>query len=158
MSSIQSVMHESRVFEPRAEWVAQANVKKADYDAMCAKAASNFEGFWADLARDTLAWHKPFTKALDESSAPFYKWFEDGQMNVSYNCLDRNLEQGKGDRVAIVFGGFSAKSLQERIVDVGAVAVITADEQMRGGKPLPLKSIIDDALGMGGCEAVRNVI
>ena len=223
MSSIQSVMHESRVFEPRAEWVAQANVKKADYDAMCAKAASNFEGFWADLARDTLAWHKPFTKALDESSAPFYKWFEDGQMNVSYNCLDRNLEQGKGDRVAIifeaddgkvtrityrdlhqrvcrlanglkslgvkkgdrvviympmsiegivamqacarigathsvVFGGFSAKSLQERIVDVGAVAVITADEQMRGGKPLPLKSIIDDALGMGGCDAVRNVI
>jgi len=223
MSSIQSVMHESRVFEPRAEWVAQANVKKADYDAMCAKAASNFEGFWADLARDTLAWHKPFTKVLDESSAPFYKWFEDGQMNVSYNCLDRNLEQGKGDRVAIifeaddgkvtrityrdlhqrvcrlanglkslgvkkgdrvviympmsiegivamqacarigathsvVFGGFSAKSLQERIVDVGAVAVITADEQMRGGKPLPLKSIIDDALGMGGCDAVRNVI
>ena len=223
MSSIQSVMHESRVFEPRAEWVAQANVKKADYDAMCAKAASNFEGFWADLARDTLAWHKPFTKALDESSAPFYKWFEDGQMNVSYNCLDRNLEQGKGDRVAIifeaddgkvtrityrdlhqrvcrlanglkslgvkkgdrvviympmsiegivamqacarigathsvVFGGFSAKSLQERIVDVGAVAVITADEQMRGGKPLPLKSIIDDALGMGGCDAVRSVI
>ena len=223
MSSIQSVMHESRVFEPRAEWVAQANVKKADYDAMCAKAASNFEGFWADLARDTLAWHKPFTKALDESSAPFYKWFEDGQMNVSYNCLDRNLEQGKGDRVAIifeaddgkvtrityrdlhqrvcrlanglkslgvkkgdrvviympmsiegivamqacarigathsvVFGGFSAKSLQERIVDVGAVAVITADEQMRGGKPLPLKSIINDALGMGGCDAVRNVI
>ena len=223
MSSIQSVMHESRVFEPRAEWVAQANVKKADYDAMCAKAASNFEGFWADLARDTLAWHKPFTKVLDESSAPFYKWFEDGQMNVSYNCLDRNLEQGKGDRVAIifeaddgkvtrityrdlhqrvcrlanglkslgvkkgdrvviympmsiegivamqacarigathsvVFGGFSAKSLQERIVDVGAVAVITADEQMRGGKPLPLKSIINDALGMGGCDAVRNVI
>src|SRR6187551_3268860 len=223
MSSIQSVMHESRVFEPRAEWVAQANVKKADYDAMCAKAASNFEGFWADLARDTLAWHKPFTKALDESSAPFYKWFEDGQMNVSYNCLDRNLEQGKGDKVAIVFeaddgkvtnvtyrdlhqrvcrlanglrslgvkkgdrvviympmsiegvvamqacarvgathsvvfGGFSAKSLQERIVDAGAVAVITADEQMRGGKPLPLKAIVDEALGMGGCDEVRNVI
>jgi acetyl-CoA synthetase len=59
---------------------------------------------------------------------------------------------------SVVFGGFSAKSLQERIVDVGAVAVITADEQMRGGKPLPLKSIIDDALGMGGCDAVRNVI
>ena len=59
---------------------------------------------------------------------------------------------------SVVFGGFSAKSLQERIVDVGAVAVITADEQMRGGKPLPLKAIIDDALGMGGCDAVRNVI
>jgi acetyl-CoA synthetase len=59
---------------------------------------------------------------------------------------------------SVVFGGFSAKSLQERIVDAGAVAVITADEQMRGGKPLPLKAIVDEALGMGGCDAVRNVI
>jgi acetyl-CoA synthetase len=223
MSSIQSVMHENRVFEPSPEWVAQANVKKADYDALCAKAASDFEGFWGQLARDTIAWHKPFTKVLDESNAPFFKWFEDGEMNVSYNCLDRNLEKGNGERVAIifeaddgavtrvtyrdlhqrvcrlanglkalgvkkgdrvviyvpmsiegivamqacarigathsvVFGGFSAKSLHERIVDVGAVAVITADEQMRGGKPLPLKAIVDEALGMGGCEAVRNVI
>jgi len=223
MSSIQSVMHENRVFEPRADWVAQANVRRADYDAMCARAARDFEGFWADLARETIAWHKPFTKVLDESNAPFFKWFEDGQMNVSYNCLDRNLERGNGDRVAVifeaddgavtrvtyrelhqrvcrlanglkslgvrkgdrvviympmsiegitamqacarigathsvVFGGFSAKSLQERIVDAGAVAVITADEQMRGGKPLPLKSIVDEALGIGGCDAVRNVI
>jgi acetyl-CoA synthetase len=223
MSSIQSVMHESRVFEPSAAWVAQANVRKADSDAMHAKAARDFEGFWADLARETLAWHKPFTRVLDESNAPFYKWFDDGEMNVSYNCLDRNLERGNGDKVAIifeaddatvtrityselhqrvcrlanglkslgvrkgdrvviympmsvegiaamqacarigathsvVFGGFSAKSLQERIVDAGAVAVITADEQMRGGKALPLKSIVDDALGMGGCDVVRNVI
>jgi len=223
MSSIQSVMHENRVFEPRADWVAQANVRRADYDAMCTRAARDFEGFWADLARETIAWHRPFTKVLDESNAPFFKWFEDGQMNVSYNCLDRNLERGNGDRVAVifeaddgavtrvtyrelhqrvcrlanglkslgvrkgdrvviympmsiegitamqacarigathsvVFGGFSAKSLQERIVDAGAVAVITADEQMRGGKPLPLKSIVDEALGIGGCDAVRNVI
>src|SRR5690348_16339006 len=88
MSSIQSVMHENRVFEPRADWVPQANIKKADYDAMCARAARDFEGFWADLARETIAWHKPFTKVLDESNAPFFKWFEDGEMNVSYNCLD----------------------------------------------------------------------
>jgi len=223
MSSIQSVMHENRVFEPSPEWVAQATIKKADYEAMCAAASRDFEGFWADLARETIAWHKPFTKVLDERKAPFYTWFEDGEMNVSYNCLDRNLEQGNGDRVAIifeaddgkvtrvtyrdlyhrvcrlanglkslgvkrgdriviympmsiegiaamqacarigathsvVFGGFSAKSLQERIVDAGAVAVITADEQVRGGKPLPLKAIVDDALGMGGCDVVRNVI
>jgi acetyl-CoA synthetase len=223
MSSIQSVMHENRVFRPAPEWVAQATIKKADYDALCAKAGRDFEGFWADLARDTLAWHKPFTKALDESKAPFYSWFADGEMNVSYNCLDRNLENGngerdaiifeaddgkvtrvtyrdlyhrvcrlanglrskgvtKGDRVVIympmsiegiaamqacarigathsvVFGGFSAKSLQERIVDAGAVAVITADEQIRGGKALPLKAIVDEALGLGGCEGVRNVI
>jgi len=223
MSSIQSVMHENRVFEPSPEWVAQATIKKADYEAMCAAASRDFEGFWADLARETIAWHKPFTKVLDERKAPFYTWFEDGEMNVSYNCLDRNLEQGNGDRVAIifeaddgkvtrvtyrdlyhrvcrlanglkslgvkrgdriviympmsiegiaamqacarigathsvVFGGFSAKSLQERIVDAGAVAVITADEQVRGGKPLPLKAIVDEALGMGGCDVVRNVI
>ena len=57
---------------------------------------------------------------------------------------------------SVVFGGFSAKSLQERIVDAGAVAVITADEQMRGGKALPLKAIVDEALGMGGCDAVQR--
>ncbi len=223
MSNIQSVMHEERVFEPSPAFAAQANVKRADADAMNAKAACDFEGFWADLARETLHWRKPFTKVLDESDAPFYKWFEDGELNVSYNCLDRNLENGNADKVAIifeaddgvvtrvtyrdlhqrvcrlanglrslgvakgdrvviympmsvegiaamqacarvgathsvVFGGFSAKSLQERIVDAGAVAVITADEQMRGGKPLPLKAIVDEALGMGGCDGVRHVV
>ncbi len=223
MSTIQSVMQETRVFEPSPAWAEQANIRKADCEAMNARAARDFEGFWADLARETLAWHKPFTKVLDESNAPFYKWFEDGDLNVSYNCLDRNLENGNADKVAIifeaddgkvtkvtyrdlhqrvcrlanglkslgvkkgdrvviympmsiegiaamqacarigathsvVFGGFSAKSLQERIVDAGAVAVITADEQMRGGKPLPLKAIVDEALGMGGCDVVRSVV
>src|SRR5205814_9784278 len=59
---------------------------------------------------------------------------------------------------SVVFGGFSAKSLQERIIDAGAVAVITADEQARGGKAMPLKAIVDEALALGGCEAMRNVI
>jgi len=223
MSNIQSVLHEERMFEPSPAFASQANVTKAGADAMHAKAASDYEGFWADLARETLAWKKPFTKVLDESRAPFYRWFDDGELNVSYNCLDRNLANGNADKVAIifeaddgavtrvtyrdlharvcrfanglrslgvakgdrvviympmsvegvaamqacarigathsvVFGGFSAKSLQERIVDAGAVAVITADEQMRGGKPLPLKSVVDEALGMGGCDAVRHVI
>ena len=223
MSTIQSVTQESRIFEPSPEWVAHATVKRADFDAMNARAARDFEGFWADLARENLLWRKPFTKVLDEGHAPFYKWFEDGELNVSYNCLDRNLANGnankvaiifeaddakvtkvtyedlhrrvcrlanglrslgvkKGDRVvvympmsiegivamqacarigathSVVFGGFSAKSLQERIVDAGAVAVITADEQMRGGKPLPLKVIVDEALAMGGCDAIRNVV
>ncbi|HEX6137804.1 MAG TPA: acetate--CoA ligase [Casimicrobiaceae bacterium] len=223
MSTIQSVMQENRVFEPSPAWIAQANVKRADFDALNARAARDFEGFWGDLARQHLTWHKPFSKVLNEADAPFYTWFEDGELNVSYNCLERNLENGnankvaivfeaddgtvtrvtyqelyhrvcrlanglkslgvkKGDRVVIympmsiegvaamqacarigathsvVFGGFSAKSLQERIVDAGAVAVITADEQMRGGKPLPLKTIVDEALAMGGCEAVRSVV
>jgi acetyl-CoA synthetase len=223
MATIESVSHEHRSFPPPREFIAQANVKKADFDALNAAAAADFPGFWAKLAREEIAWHKPFTRTLDESNAPFYKWFDDGVLNVSYNCLDRNLENGNGDKVAIifeaddgtvtrvtykelyhrvcrlanglkslgvkkgdrviiyvpmsiegivamqacarigathsvVFGGFSAKSLQERIVDVGAVAVITADEQARGGKHLPLKAIVDEALGMGGCEKIRNVI
>src|SRR5690606_8563600 len=59
---------------------------------------------------------------------------------------------------SVVFGGFSAKSLQERIVDVGASFIITADEQVRGGKTIPLKPAVEDAIAMGGCEAVRQVI
>jgi acetyl-CoA synthetase len=223
MSAIESVSHENRAFPPSADWKANANVKQADFDALNAKASRDFEGFWRDLAKEHLKWHKPFTKVLNESNAPFYKWFEDGELNASYVCLDQQIEKGLGDRTAIifeaddgkvtkvtykellqrvcklanglkslgikkgdrviiylsmsiegvvamqacarlgvthsvVFGGFSSKSLHERIVDVGAVAVITADEQLRGGKALPLKSIVDEALGMGGTEKVKNVI
>ncbi len=224
MSEIEHLMHEHRVFHPSEEFVKNAAVPGMDaYQALCAEAERDYEGFWGRLAKENLEWHKPFTKVLDESQAPFYKWFEDGHLNVSYNCLDRNLTNGnadktaiifeadggevtkltykelhakvcklanglkslgikKGDRViiympmsvegvcamqacarigathSVVFGGFSAKSLQERIIDAGAVAVITADEQVRGGKHLPLKSIVDEAMDMGGCEAVKNVI
>ena len=224
MSDIKTFKQENRIFLPPAEFVRDAAVSGMEaYHALCAEAERDYEGFWARLARANLHWHKPFTKTLNESDAPFYKWFEDGQLNVSYNCLDVNLENGnadkaaiifesddakvtrvtyrelhkkvchfanglkslgikKGDRVVIympmsvegvaamqacarigathsvVFGGFSAKSLQERVIDAGAVAVITADMQVRGGKQLPLKAIVDEALAMGGCDTINNVI
>ena len=215
---------ESRIFPPPAEFAAKAAISGMDaYHALCREAEQDYEGFWGRLARENLHWQRPFETTLDESNAPLYQWFPDGLMNVSYNCLDVNLDNGnaekvalifeadggevtkvtyrelhqkvcqfanglkslgisKGDRVVIympmsvegvvamqacarigathsvVFGGFSAKSLQERIVDVGAVAVITADEQVRGGKHLPLKAIVDEALALGECEKVRNVV
>jgi acetyl-CoA synthetase len=223
MSNIQSVLHENRVFNPSDDFVRQANVSGMDaYKALRAEAEKDYAGFWARQARDTLLWHKPFTRSLDESNAPFYKWFEDGELNVSYNCLDKHLatqpektaiifeaDDGqvtrvsyrelhgrvcqfanglksrgikKGDRViiylpmsveavvamqacarigaihSVVFGGFSSKSLHERITDAKACAVITADGQFRGGKAMPLKPAVDEALTMGGCEAVHTVI
>ncbi len=223
-TSIESTLVENRVFPPSDATVKAARISgMGAYNALCAEAASDYEGFWARLARENLSWKKPFTEVLDESQAPFYKWFADGELNASFNCLDRHLgtptenkkaiifesDDGKvtpvtykelharvsqfasalkalvirkGDRVVIympmtvegviamqacarigathsvVFGGFSAKSLQDRIHDVGAVAVITANFQVRGGKEMALKAIVDDGIALGGCECVKNVI
>jgi acetyl-CoA synthetase len=222
-STIETVLQEKRVFKPADAFVRQANISGMDaYRKLVAEAEKDFEGFWARLARETLLWSKPFSKTLDESKAPFFRWFYDGELNASYNCLDRHLktqpdktaiifeaDDGKvtrityqalyhevcklanglkalgirtGERVliympmsiqavaamqacarigathSVVFGGFSAKSVQERIIDAGAVAVITADGQFRGGKEIPLKPVVDEALGMGGCEKIGKVV
>ena len=223
MATIESVLQENRIFAPSPEFVQQANVSGMPaYLALCAEAERDYTGFWARLAREHLLWQTPFSQVIDESNAPFFRWFADGRINASYNCLDRHLQSQpektaiifeaddgqvtrvtykslyervcamanglkglgikKGDRVivympmsveaviamqacarigaihSVVFGGFSAKSLQERIIDAGATAVITADEQMRGGRAIPLKPAVDEAIGLGGCEAIRNVI
>ena len=174
------------------------------------------------MARELLLWEKPFTKILNEDRAPFYKWFEDGKINASYNCLDRHLKKQPnklafifegddgliktitykdlyhkvcefanglktlsldvGDRViiylpmtieaviamqacariglthSVVFGGFSSKSIQERVIDAEAKLIITADYQFRGGKKIPLKTTVDDAIAMGGCTTVQKII
>jgi len=223
MSSAPS-SNEHTIYAPSAEAVKNAYISgMTAYETLCAEAEADHEGFWARQARELLSWKKPFTKVLNDSDAPFFKWFEDGTLNASYNCLDRQVEAGRGDKVAIifeaddakvtrityaellartcqianalkargvkkgdrvviylgmsiegvaamqacarigaihsvVFGGFSAQSLRDRINDTGAVMVITADEQLRGGKQLPLKVIVDDAIALGGCESVKDVI
>ena len=223
-AQIESVLNETRVFPPSAEMIKQANISgMAAYQAMCNEAERDFEGFWGGLAKENLLWKKAFTKVLDESKAPFFKWFYDGELNASYNCLERNLQNGNAEKVAIifeaddgkvtrityqalyhevcrfanglkslgiklgdrvliympmsiqavvamqacarigathsvVFGGFSAKSIHERIIDAGAVSVITADGQLRGGKEIPLKPVVDEALALGGCESIKSVV
>ena len=222
-SAIESNLVENRVFYPTAEQQKNARISGMEsYNALCAEADKDFEGFWARLARENVLWNKPFTQTLDESNAPFYKWFDDGELNASANCLDKHMgtpvenktavifegDDGKvtkttykellvrvsqfanalkadgiqkGDRVliympmtlegviamqacarigathSVVFGGFSAKALQERIIDAGAVAVITSNYQLRGGKELPLKAIVDEGLALGGCESIKTV-
>ncbi len=91
MANIESVLNEKRSFPPPTAFAKQANISSAAFEAMCAEAERDYAGFWARLARENLLWHKPFTQTLDESNAPFYRWFHDGQLNVSYNCLDVNL-------------------------------------------------------------------
>ena len=221
--AIESVMHENRVFNPPKTLSENAYVKNLEeYQQLCDAAEADYEGYWGNLAKNLIEWKKPFTKILNEDDAPFYKWFDDGELNVSYNCIDRHLPNKKdkvaiifesddgqttevtyqelyekvcqfanglktlnlnlGDRViiylpmgieavvamqacariglthSVVFGGFSAKSIQERVIDAGAKLIITADYQNRGGKELPLKTAVDDAILLGGCDSVENVI
>ncbi len=103
--TIDSVLVEKRVFPPPAEFSTRARIRSmADYERLRQQAERDPEGFWAALAREHIGWHKPFSVTLDESRAPHYAWFNDGLLNVSWNCLDRHLAE-RGDRSAIVFEG-----------------------------------------------------
>jgi acetyl-CoA synthetase len=99
--TLENLSHESRYFPPSAEFSAQANGKPELYTA----AAADHEGFWAEQARSYLTWSKDFDKTLDWTDAPVAKWFTGGELNASYNCLDRHVEAGRGDKVAIHFVG-----------------------------------------------------
>jgi acetyl-CoA synthetase len=218
---IQSVLQEDREFPPSAAFAKQATPKAAELERLHDKAADDYVGFWADLAVAEIKWHRPFTVPLDDSRAPNYRWFTDGQLNVSHNCLDVHLARrgdklaiifegepgdirkltytqlhqevcqfanalkdvgiGRGDRViiymplipeaviamqacarigavhSVVFGGFSANAVKDRIEDAGAKLVITADAGWRGGNPVELKNAVDKALAEG-CRSVEKVI
>ena len=220
---IESINHEDRTFYPDEHTIKNANISgMKSYERICRKFTENYQESWGELARELLLWEKPFTKLLNDENPPFYKWFEDGKINASYNCLDRHLENQPnktafifesdngsvttitykelyhkvcefanglktldlniGDRViiylpmtieaviamqacariglthSVVFGGFSSKSIQERVVDADAKLIITADYQFRGGQKIPLKVAVDQAIAMGGCESIRNII
>src|SRR5690349_3912875 len=101
-ATIQSVSQEKRRFEPPASFVARTRLDKAAYEALHRKAAEDHEGYWAEQAR-LLKWSKPFTKLL-EWNEPFAKWFSDGKINASVNCLDRHLAT-HGNKAAIIFEG-----------------------------------------------------
>ncbi|WP_120338164.1 acetate--CoA ligase [Cryobacterium soli] len=98
---IDHLLHESRRFPPSPEFAAQSVATEALY----ADAAADRLGFWADQARELVHWHKPFTRTLDWTNPPFAKWFDDGELNVAYNCLDRHVLAGNGDRVALHWEG-----------------------------------------------------
>ncbi|WP_313480136.1 acetate--CoA ligase [Microbacterium sp.] len=100
-SQIDHLLDEARRFPPSEEFVAQS----IDDPALYERAAADREGFWGEQARESVHWHKPFTRVLDWSNPPFAKWFDDGELNVAYNCLDRHVEAGHGDRVAILWEG-----------------------------------------------------
>jgi len=219
--NIESVLLEERSFPPPPAFAAKAGLKAAELEQLRRAAAADHAGFWADLARKELVWQEPFTVALDDSDAPNYRWFSDGRLNVSFNCLDVHLaERGhktaiifeaenggtrhlsyrelhaevcrfagalraqgveKGDRViiymplipetviamhacnrigaihSVVFGGFSAPALRDRIIDTEAKVVITADGGWRAGHVVELKAAADKALA-DGCPSVKRVI
>ncbi len=213
---LSNLSSETRSFEPPAELAANANLKADAY----AEAAEDQLAFWAKQA-ERITWSEPFTDVLDWSDAPFAKWYIGGKLNAAYNCLDRHVEAGLGDRVAyhyeaengeswditysdllakvcqaanglielgvktgdrvgiympmipetvvamlacarlgaphmVIFGGFSAQSIEDRVLDCGVEVVITADGANRKGKASALKPAVDEALKQ--CPDVRKVL
>jgi len=213
----------SEIYYPNPEFAKDAAIPSMDaYWELQNKAISDYDGFWKGFADEKIEWLAPYDTVIDESDAPFYKWFSNGKLNVSNQCIDRHLEtkadqnaiifEGdkgdvehityaqlstrvnkmanllknefgvtKGDRVvlympmipeaayamlactrlgaihSIVFGGFSAEALKDRIEDAEAKIVITADGAFRKGKPYMLKNVVDDALSQGG-KSVEAVL
>ena len=101
--NIDSILTETRSFPPPPEFKGAQIRNKEEYDKICARAAADPEGFWADIARE-LHWFKPWNKVL-EWNAPFAKWFVGGKINLSYNCLDRHVATWRKNKAAIIWEG-----------------------------------------------------
>ncbi|MBI2569597.1 MAG: acetate--CoA ligase [Candidatus Schekmanbacteria bacterium] len=220
--TIQSTLTENRLFPPPAAFSRGASIDDGQrLEHLCSEASRDPASFWARHAQEEITWHKPFSSALDRSRAPHFAWFADGELNISFNCLDRHLarrgdktaiiwhgDRGEtrhlsyreihgevcrlanamrargiqpGDRVVIylpmvpeaviamqacarigaihsvVFGGFSAEALRDRIEDAQARLLITADGGHRAGKIIELKRAADRALDHG-CASIESVI
>jgi acetyl-CoA synthetase len=222
-ANIESILQEKRLFPPTAEFSQNAHIKSAeDYQRLYDKAQANPEAFWAELAEQELDWFQKWDTVLDWQP-PFAKWFVNGKINISHNCLDRHLttanknkaaiiwegEPGdsrtityaqlhrevsqfanalkqlgvkKGDTVGIympmipeaaiamlacarigaphsvVFGGFSAEALRDRLNDAKAKVVITADGGFRKDSVVALKPQVDKALQNNAAPSVENVL
>ncbi len=221
--SLTSVLREGRVFEPPAAFAAQAHVGSAEaLEALHAEAEADPAEFWARRARELLTWERPFTRALDWT-LPHARWFADGRLNASVQCLDRHVEGGrankaaliwegepgevrtltyrqllrevcrianglralgleKGDRVilympmvpelvatvlacarigvthSVIFGGFAAQAIRDRVNDAGARVIVTADGGWRRGHVVELKRIVDEAVADGACPSIEHVV
>lgn len=219
--ALDSLLQEERVFRPLPQMVIEANINPQEYTEVMKKTKDDYLDYWEEAAKE-LDWFKKWDKVLDDSDAPFYKWFTGAKCNIVYNALDRHIETAnknklaliwegepgdskkmtyyelyravnkfanalrslgikKGDRVVLylpplpetmiamlavakvgavhsmVFAGFSAKALRERIDDAQAKLVITADGFYRNGRVINIKSIVDEAL-VGGCDCVDTVV
>ncbi|HZM72333.1 MAG TPA: acetate--CoA ligase [Candidatus Polarisedimenticolia bacterium] len=214
--AIENLLSENRTFPPSAEFAAQANARASLYE----EAERDFVGFWERQARERISWDTPFTTGL-EWDLPFAKWFGGGTLNITYNCVDRHVERGLGDKIAyhwvgepgdirtltyadlmresskaanalkalgvrtgdrvaiylpmipelpiamlacarigaphtVVFGGFSAEALSDRINDCGAKLIITADGGWRRGKEVLLKPAADAAAA--AAPSIENIL
>ncbi|MDP6349349.1 MAG: AMP-binding protein, partial [Chloroflexota bacterium] len=211
-----------RVFEPSPEFSAAAHIGSMEqYRGLHQRSLEDPEGFWREVS-DEFEWSRPWT-VLNEWNEPFTKWFVDGELNITVNCLDRHIDAGYGDRIAyhwegepgdtrpityaellaevcafanglrelglekgdrvilympmipelpvamlacarlgivhsVIFGGFSADAIRDRVNDAGARAVICTDGSWRRGKVIPLKENVDNALADNACPTVEEVI
>ena len=206
-NAIENLLQEDRTFAPSAEFTSQANAQPGIHE----EAAEDPVAYWAKQAFDRVAWFKEPTVVLDDSNPPFFKWFSDGELNITYNCLDRHIEAGKGDKVAfywegepgdervltyqdlsdevnrfanglkslgvekgdriaiymgmvpelaiamlacarigaahsVIFGGFSADAIVDRVEDAGVKVLITCDGAWRRGSVVDLKGAADAAM------------